>query len=257
MPAFASVCANESELYCGLVRERGMVRTSTTRLMPTPPTRLMNSSTGRVECPMVKKGWDIGSAPERDRARSHGALVQARHVTLTWASIFKCARPRFRCAELWSKRLLGGQREWSERRGRAHRVPGAERLIEQHFGKPLADGRRMLEPVSGAGRGKEHIRLVRMPVDDEPRVVLPRVEAGPGIETARTDVREIRCDVGRMHPGDLPGGRRLLFLVGIGDPARLLVRNLEAPFLPGIKRKAVDMGRRPVRLAHVPDEDRA
>jgi hypothetical protein len=46
-------------LYCGFVRERGTLRTSTTSAICGPLSKSTNSVTGRVECPMVKKGWAI------------------------------------------------------------------------------------------------------------------------------------------------------------------------------------------------------
>jgi hypothetical protein len=48
-----------SQLYCGFVRERGTLRTSTRSAICAPFSKSMNSSTGRVEWPMVKKGFEF------------------------------------------------------------------------------------------------------------------------------------------------------------------------------------------------------
>src|SRR6185436_16207559 len=53
-PAFFSARGNEALLNCGLCRERGTVRTSTTRDTPCACSRRMNSSRVRVECPSVR-----------------------------------------------------------------------------------------------------------------------------------------------------------------------------------------------------------
>jgi hypothetical protein len=42
--------------YCGLVRDRGMVRTSTMSRTPASPSKSTNTTIGRVECPMVRNG---------------------------------------------------------------------------------------------------------------------------------------------------------------------------------------------------------
>src|SRR5262245_57254006 len=48
-----------SQLYCGLVLDRGTVRTSTTSRTSTFVSNSANAATGRVECPMVKNGLAI------------------------------------------------------------------------------------------------------------------------------------------------------------------------------------------------------
>ena len=48
-----------SLLYCGLVRERGKERTSTTSWTSAPFNNPMNASSGRTECPIVKNGLAI------------------------------------------------------------------------------------------------------------------------------------------------------------------------------------------------------
>lgn len=53
MPADASEAGNASVLNCGLCRERGTVRTSTNCVTPWAESNSMNSSIGRVECPIV------------------------------------------------------------------------------------------------------------------------------------------------------------------------------------------------------------
>src|SRR5205085_9198457 len=57
MPSGASEPGNVSRLYCGLVRERGTVRTSTTSVTSASRSMATNSSSGRVEWPMVWNGW--------------------------------------------------------------------------------------------------------------------------------------------------------------------------------------------------------
>src|SRR6185312_11606921 len=79
MPAAASVAGNASRLYCGLVRERGTVRTSTTIATDDSASSAMKSSTGRVECPIVKNGITLAARPLLDdldcRPRPFGALL--------------------------------------------------------------------------------------------------------------------------------------------------------------------------------------
>src|SRR5262245_58764933 len=48
-----------SQLYCGLVLDRGTVRTSTTSRTSTFVSNSANAATGRAECPMVKNGLAI------------------------------------------------------------------------------------------------------------------------------------------------------------------------------------------------------
>ena len=48
---------SSSPLYCEWLRERGIVRTSTTSLTSAPFRSITNASSGRVECPMVKNGF--------------------------------------------------------------------------------------------------------------------------------------------------------------------------------------------------------
>ena len=59
IPCAAREAGKTSRLNCGLVRERGTVRTSTTSLTSAVVKSATNSSIGRVECPMVKKGLDM------------------------------------------------------------------------------------------------------------------------------------------------------------------------------------------------------
>src|ERR1041384_2026547 len=54
MPASASSCGSVSVLNCGLVRERGTERTSTSRSTPASCNMPTSSATLRVECPIVK-----------------------------------------------------------------------------------------------------------------------------------------------------------------------------------------------------------
>ena len=62
-----------SRLNCGFVRERGTVLTSMTTCASAALSSATNSSVGRVECPMVKKGLGI----EADRTPlSRAALAR-------------------------------------------------------------------------------------------------------------------------------------------------------------------------------------
>src|SRR5262245_16626301 len=54
MCCFASARGSVARSYCGFVRDRGTVRTSATSSISLASSRAMNSSTGRVECPIVK-----------------------------------------------------------------------------------------------------------------------------------------------------------------------------------------------------------
>src|SRR5439155_19551097 len=82
MPNRARVSESTSALYCGLVRERVILRTSATTPICALLSRSTNSLTGRVECPMVKNGCAIchfglpAYAPKRTR------LVQSHMVGL-------------------------------------------------------------------------------------------------------------------------------------------------------------------------------
>src|SRR4051812_39889680 len=58
-----------SRLNCGLCRDRGIVRTSTTRPMPCAFRSRTKSSIDRVECPIVKMAVTV-SHPCDGRARS-------------------------------------------------------------------------------------------------------------------------------------------------------------------------------------------
>src|SRR5215472_19166227 len=55
----ASASGSVSPLCCGLVRERGTVRTSATRSTWAALSKSTNSLSGRVECPKVKNGCAI------------------------------------------------------------------------------------------------------------------------------------------------------------------------------------------------------
>src|SRR5262245_22667070 len=57
MPDSDSVVGSAFRLNCGLVRDRGTVRTSTTSSICTSCNRSTNSRIERVECPMVKNGY--------------------------------------------------------------------------------------------------------------------------------------------------------------------------------------------------------
>src|SRR6266568_1694985 len=82
MPNRARVSESTSALYCGLVRERVILRTSATTPICALLSRSTNSLTGRVECPMVKNGCAIchfglpAYAPKRTR------LVQSHMIGL-------------------------------------------------------------------------------------------------------------------------------------------------------------------------------
>src|SRR5690242_18663627 len=54
MPSGSSASGSVSRLYCGLVRERGTVRMSTTASAPASRSSAANSSRLRVEWPIVK-----------------------------------------------------------------------------------------------------------------------------------------------------------------------------------------------------------
>src|SRR6478609_10796604 len=69
MPCAAREAGKASRLNCGFFRERGTVRTSTTSLTSAAANRAANSSIGRVECPMVKKGLAIADDYTRVAAR--------------------------------------------------------------------------------------------------------------------------------------------------------------------------------------------
>src|SRR5262245_19858129 len=63
MPACSSDADNCSRPNCGLWRDCGIVRTSTSRVTPCAISRLMNSSIGRVEWPSVKTVTRSSLAP--------------------------------------------------------------------------------------------------------------------------------------------------------------------------------------------------
>src|SRR5262249_61589037 len=69
-----SVSGRISQLYCGLVRERGTLRTSTTHPTCASSSNSTNSRTGRVECPMVKNGCAICPWQSISDARSLALL---------------------------------------------------------------------------------------------------------------------------------------------------------------------------------------
>src|SRR5579872_2390630 len=54
MPTGGSVCLREAVSYCGLWRERGTVRTSSSRVTPCSSSSAISSAMGRVEWPMVQ-----------------------------------------------------------------------------------------------------------------------------------------------------------------------------------------------------------
>ena len=58
-PAGGERSGRASRLNCGLKRERGTVLTSTTSLTSASASSVVNSSIGRVECPMVKSRFAI------------------------------------------------------------------------------------------------------------------------------------------------------------------------------------------------------
>src|SRR5690242_21643425 len=58
-------------LYCGLVRERGTVRTSTTRRTSDSLSRSTKVMIGRVECPIVKNGLRMSA-----KFANHGRFLR-------------------------------------------------------------------------------------------------------------------------------------------------------------------------------------
>src|SRR5215831_7541894 len=70
MPCAASAFGSVSRLYCGLVRERGTVRTSTMRVTSLGSSSAASSSIARVECPMVKNGSAMAVRPRVCAGRS-------------------------------------------------------------------------------------------------------------------------------------------------------------------------------------------
>ena len=61
IPAASRLAGRFSRLNCGLWRERGTVRTSINRRIPRAFKISMNSSIGRVECPIVLTAKEGGA----------------------------------------------------------------------------------------------------------------------------------------------------------------------------------------------------
>src|SRR2546421_9959956 len=78
MPRGASEPGNVSRLYCGLVRERGTVRTSTTSVTSASRSMATNSSSARVEWPMVWNGWRMQGRGLRGGLHDLGELTPQR-----------------------------------------------------------------------------------------------------------------------------------------------------------------------------------
>ena len=70
MPAAFNEATNKSALNCGLCRERGMVRTSTTHATLCACSMLMNPLIGRVECPTVSTNRVVPVSLTQHRRRA-------------------------------------------------------------------------------------------------------------------------------------------------------------------------------------------
>src|SRR5262249_45869485 len=102
IPASARPLASTSALNCGLVRERGTVRTSTTRRTSESRSRSTNVDSGRVECPIVKNGFSVlsvrgerqaANADPRRRVPKAGIKMEIDHIHFLLLSAVRSLGP--------------------------------------------------------------------------------------------------------------------------------------------------------------------
>src|SRR2546422_2724115 len=84
MPPAPRLSGSVSRLNCGLRRERGMVRTSTSCVTPWARSSSTSSSSARVACPIVQitgwaqpRGWTSSDSQGRGRERSRERIAEA------------------------------------------------------------------------------------------------------------------------------------------------------------------------------------
>src|SRR6185437_15337865 len=108
MPARASVSGRASALNCGLVRERGIERTSTSRSTATCLSKATNSAIVRVEWPIVK--IVVIGPPIAQRTRERGAGRSWRRRGPKMTSSFKKVDHLVRRMD--RQRMMGEARPW-------------------------------------------------------------------------------------------------------------------------------------------------
>jgi len=77
-------------------------------------------------------------------------------------------------------------------------------LLPRRSGQGLPDGRRMLEPVPGAGRGDDHARKSGVRLDHEAAVGRHRVEAGDGLHALARQPGKYGATFSSTWPGSPP-----------------------------------------------------